>query len=204
MSSAPESRGRSTTESTPAADGRASYLTAANGLTLLRLVLTIPSALAIAAGHWIAAAVMFTVAAITDYFDGRLARRHNQASVIGGLFDHATDALYVTSCLAAAALNGQIIALLPVLIPLAFTQYLLDSKVLAGQPLRGNRLGRFNGIAYFTLAGVCIGQPLLVQLGLPLPAVLVSLAALALCATTLLSMLIRGVYWWRLRRPGSG
>ena len=75
----------------------------ANLLTGLRLIVLAPCVVAILQGYWWAAAALFTVAALSDYYDGKLARRFNQTSPFGGLFDHATDALFVTACCWAAA-----------------------------------------------------------------------------------------------------
>ena len=44
----------------------------ANLLTLARLVSTIPCAWAVAHGHWLAAAWLFTFAALSDLVDGPL------------------------------------------------------------------------------------------------------------------------------------
>ena len=131
--------------------------------------------------------VLFWVAVITDFFDGRLARKMQQTSNFGGIADHGTDALFVTIGTAAAAASGHITSLLPVLIPLAFLQYAFDSRVLKGQPLVASALGRWNGIGYYVLLGVCIGMN---ALALDLQLIL-SAFAWALVATTLISMLDR-------------
>ena len=47
------------------------------------------------------AAAIFTVAALTDYADGYLARRWNQVSVLGAFLDLTADKLLVTGTLAA-------------------------------------------------------------------------------------------------------
>lgn len=180
----------------------ASLLTAANLLTLLRALLAVPCALWIHEQLWLPAAVLFTAAAFSDFYDGRLARARGQTSAAGGLFDHATDALFVSLCLAAASSIGLITVWLAPLVVLAFAQYALDSAVLAGRPLRASGLGRSNGIAYFVLAGCVIGLPLLDDLieivDLPTNELLFA-ASVALCATTLVSISIRAGYWFRYR-----
>ncbi|MCP5181487.1 MAG: CDP-alcohol phosphatidyltransferase family protein [Pseudomonadales bacterium] len=165
------------------------WLTWANALTALRLALIAPLVLAVIHGVWTVAAGLFTLAVLTDYFDGPLARHHGQATPIGGFMDHATDALFVTVLCAAMALHHHLAWLLPVLIPLAFIQYSVDSRVLAGRALRPNRLGRVNGISYYVLPGVVIGAHWLDWWGwLAMPT---SIASWLLCTSTLVSMGLR-------------
>ena len=186
----------------PSVGSNPSRYTLANGLTLLRLLLALPTALALEQGMPWFAAGGFVIAATTDYFDGRIARQRQQSSAFGAIFDHATDALYVTCVLVAATALALVPPLLPALIPVAFLQYLLDSRALAGQPLRANWLGRWNGVGYFVLGGVAIGlQALATVVPLP-PGLWLGLwaAGAALCLTTLLSMANRALHWWQLRR----
>ena len=125
----------------------------ANLLTGLRLLLTIPAALAFARSDFISPlllAVLMMVAIASDYFDGVVARQRGTASPRGQLFDHATDFLFVTSGLAGAAIAGRVPAALPILIVVAFSQYVLDSYFLHREKqLRMSLLGRWNGILYF-------------------------------------------------------
>lgn len=173
------------------------WLTWANGLTLLRLIAIGPAAWAILAGHWQLAALLFAVAAVTDLADGPLARHFGHASPFGGLFDHGTDALFVTTALGALAAAGFINPYLPVLVALAFIQYMFDSKALAGAELRTSLLGRNNGIAYFVMVGIPIVRE---ALGLSWPP-LNWIAALAwlLVLSTGASMLDRGLTLLRQR-----
>lgn len=173
-------------------------LTAANALTAGRLLCAPILALCIADQRWPLAAGLFALAAVSDALDGPLARRYQQASSWGGLFDHATDAVFVTLGLAAFAWLGQITPLLPVLIAASFAQYALDSGAPKGRALRASWLGRCNGIAYYVLLGFLIGQP---ALSLPLiPAPVLSLIAWLLVVTSLASMADRFI---ASRRAGS-
>ena len=158
----------------------------ANALTLLRALLIAPMVFCMLEGWWWAAATLFVVAALTDYFDGPLARRSGQASALGGIADHGIDAVFVTAVCTAAALLGQINPLLPVLIMAAFIQYLLDSRALAGRPLRASQLGRYNGIAYYVIAGAVTIAPA-IGLWTTLAPVVAALAWV-LVASTVLSM----------------
>jgi phosphatidylglycerophosphate synthase len=125
----------------------------ANALTAVRLALALPTAVAFAEPGLLApsvVALLLTVAIVSDYFDGPVARMTGTASARGQLFDHATDCLFVTGGLTAAAVSGVVTPLLPLLIPVAFGQYVIDSYVRHRQrQLRASRLGRWNGILYF-------------------------------------------------------
>lgn len=125
----------------------------ANLLTAIRLLLVIPVVLAIAEpdlfGSW-ALSTMIVIAIASDYFDGKVARALHTASSRGMLFDHGTDFIFVTSALFALSSIGLSSILLPLLIVVAFSQYVLDSYLLFKQKqLRMSFLGRWNGVFYF-------------------------------------------------------
>ena len=91
------------------------------------------------------------------------------------LFDHVTDFIFVTSALAGLAYAGLRGSLLPILIVVAFSQYVLDSYFLFRQKsLKMSFLGRWNGVFYF------------------FPLVLFSLAALEVLPTTLSEIISTG------------
>ncbi len=129
-------------------------MTWANALTALRLLCIAPCVWAIISGQWPLAATLFVICVITDLADGPLARHFGQASPFGGLFDHGTDALFCTASLSALAWIGFINPWLPLLVALAFIQYMFDSRALAGLSLKTSFLGRNNGIAYFVMVGI--------------------------------------------------
>jgi phosphatidylglycerophosphate synthase len=152
----------------------------ANLLTAIRLLLVLPVAWAFADPDLLPALVLcllLAIAIITDYFDGIVARATNSASARGQLFDHATDFLFVSCGLAGAAMMALIPALLPLLIVIAFSQYVLDSYYLFRQKaLRMSFLGRWNGVFYF------------------LPLCAIALARLELFAP--MEGLLLPVIWW--------
>ena len=125
----------------------------ANLLTGLRLLLAVPATLAFAQPEFISAPLLLALMVLviaTDFLDGTVARRGGTASPRGQLFDHTTDFLFVTSGLAGAAIAGRVPAALPILIAVAFLQYVLDSYFLHREKrLRMSFLGRWNGIFYF-------------------------------------------------------
>jgi phosphatidylglycerophosphate synthase len=177
------------------------WMTWANLLTLCRLALATPCALAVADGHWLPAGTLFAAAIVTDLLDGPLARRFRQSTPLGGLLDHATDAAFVSAVLAAFAYRGVLPWLLPALVGVAFVQYALDSRALRGRPLRASWLGRWNGIAYFVLAGLLLAQHAL-DMAWPDDRLWTGLAWL-LIGSTLISMTHRAVAWYRAERSAA-
>ena len=161
MTGAPEARSLPS-EPAHAATNRA--WTLPNAISMLRLALAPVSLHAVLAGRWQLAAGVFALAVASDLLDGLLARRRGSASPLGALLDHTADAVFVTLTLwgiayAEAQVGVDLVpGILPLAIALAFLQYLVDSKAMAGKPLRTSWLGRANGIAYFVLAGVVIGR----------------------------------------------
>jgi hypothetical protein len=110
------------------------------------------------------------------------------------LFDHTTDCLFVTAGLGGASTAGLIPMILPVLVPVAFTQYVLDSYFLHRQrQLRMSSLGRWNGIFYFAplvmIAIAAVRLPLLSATA----RVLVRPCAVLLAVSTLFSIVDRAV-----------
>ena len=171
------------------------WLSLANATSALRLALVPVSVYAVFAERWLLAAAIFVVAVASDFLDGFLARRRGTVSALGGVLDHTADALYVAATLwavayAEAQLRIDVVpGILPLFIVLAFLQYLLDSRALAGKPLRTSQLGRINGIAYFVLLGVIVFRN---ALGLEwLPGEALYWAGLAILLSTLASMLDR-------------
>lgn len=125
----------------------------AHAITALRLLAVVPAAWAFSQPDhvpaWVLALIM-VVAIVSDLVDGKVARRTGSASARGMLFDHTTDCLFVTAGLAGAAVAGVLPVILPVLVPVAFSQYVLDSYLLHRQrQLRMSSLGRWNGVFYF-------------------------------------------------------
>ncbi len=169
----------------------------ANLLTALRLLLVFPLAWSItsnAAPSYLTLSIVL-LAIASDYFDGKVARARNTASPRGMLFDHGTDFVFVTSAAATLAYTGLISPLLPVLITLAFSQYVLDSYFLFKQKqLRMSFLGKWNGVFYFgpaLLYGIALASPLEPLANLSL--LLLQLLTLLLMLSTLASILDRAI-----------
>ena len=171
----------------------------ANSLTGLRLLAVPVFAywMALAdAGAARAAALLLAAAIVTDVLDGPMARRAGRESGFGRAFDHGTDFLFVTAGLSAGVVRGVFPWLLPVLIAIAFVQYVLDSYWLRRErELRMSSLGRVNGVLYFfPLGGDLLGRlGVFRALGLELLEPAVWWLCWLLVATTLLSILDRAL-----------
>ncbi len=83
-----------------------SFFTIANGLTYSRLILLPIAVIGLAAHHgWIALlAVALTL--VTDYFDGRLARRFGQAGQFGKTLDSTVDFVFIYALFIALYASG--------------------------------------------------------------------------------------------------
>src|SRR5919201_606789 len=92
-----------TAPTTPA--HRPSVYNLPNGLTLARLVLAVGLFACIAGEWWLTGVVVFALAAVTDWLDGYLARKHGLASAFGRNFDPLVDKVLIC---------GAFIFLLPV------------------------------------------------------------------------------------------
>ncbi|MCY3885489.1 MAG: CDP-alcohol phosphatidyltransferase family protein [Gammaproteobacteria bacterium] len=175
------------------------FLSAANTLTVVRLALAPAILWAIVEQRYFVGLFVFTIAVITDVMDGRLARRQGTESKLGGLLDHATDCIFVVCGLFALSRHAIVPLALSALVAVAFIQYMLDSGVLKKKGLVPNKIGRWNGIAYFVLVAVPLVQNSFnFQLFNDHQ---IYVAGWAMCAMTAVSMLDRVSLFFRKSRP---
>ena len=183
-------------------EAKGQWLTVANAITAIRFPLAPLCAWAILNDAVVTAFVCFGLAVASDFTDGRVARLRGEMSRLGGLLDHTSDALFVGAGLAALAVLGAVPVALAPLVLLAFAQYALDSRVLAGMSLRTSQLGRINGIAYFVLLGTPLVRDFL-GLGWPGDG-LTSWLGWLLVVSTVISMGDRAQTWlFNRTAPGS-
>lgn len=81
-------------------------LTAANQLTLLRMLLVPPFVILLLYGHQGWALVTFFAAGVTDLFDGLIARRTGQKTTLGAWLDPMADKLLLVSMFVMLTLPG--------------------------------------------------------------------------------------------------
>lgn len=85
------------------------------GITYLRVALTPVVMALVLVGYrvryaYVAAAILFAIAAATDFFDGRLARRWKQTTTLGTFLDTTADKLLVSGVLIALVSVGRVSA----------------------------------------------------------------------------------------------
>ncbi len=79
-----------------------------NAICVLRIILTIPTVLAIDRGDEVLALVLFTIAAVSDGVDGYLAKRNGWASDLGRILDPIADKILLVATFLACTWQGLI------------------------------------------------------------------------------------------------
>jgi phosphatidylglycerophosphate synthase len=137
---------------------------AANAVTALRIALTPVFLWCVlrardGSSGWPAAAV-FALVALSDFTDGRIARRFGAAGARGRMLDHAADITFILVALGLYVGLGAVPWWVPVSIAAAFAAYVIDSlRRSGGRPaLIGSRLGHLGGVGNYGLIGVLVGN----------------------------------------------
>lgn len=116
-------------------------LTAANTLTLLRLLATPVVILLLLAEMEIAAATVFVLAAATDFLDGRIARRRGGPSPLGTILDPLADRLMLSSVAVVLAIRDFLPSSIVAILVGRDVLALLGSLVFQGK-IRVNKVGK--------------------------------------------------------------
>lgn len=123
-------------------------------------VLACRPALAGQPGPW--PLVVFTAAALTDFFDGRVARRAGGASRAGQVLDSVADILFVGTALLLFAAVGRISWLVPVAVAGAVAAYVRDSwrraRSAGAVELDRTTVGHAAGVLNYVLVGFVAGE----------------------------------------------
>lgn len=169
-----------------AAAERGRVWTVSNGLSLLRLLLAIPTVAAMVSGEKTLAVVLFFAAAGTDYLDGYVARLRNEISEFGRIIDPIADKAYVAAAVVAMLLLD-IIPLWLLIVVLARDLLILLGGILVqrrtGEVLASNWTGKWTvGVLSITLLLYYLevdGPVLTFFIGLTLAMLLLSLTLYA-------------------------
>lgn len=143
--------------------------TVANVITFIRLCMAPVAFATLVTGHDIAATVLFSATALTDFLDGQIARRTNTVSKLGQLLDPAVDRLLMIC----AVLGLLIVGRLPIWVVVVVL--LRDAFLLGGGAwlLKKHEIrvpvvyaGKFATTFLFVgLAGLMLNMPLVQGLG---------------------------------------
>ena len=119
-----------------------------NVLTLIRLLLVPVYIVLFAAGQKYAALAVFLLASLTDWLDGRIARKYNLTTDFGKLMDPLADKVMVITAMCSMAIGSQTIA---AVIPWAAVVILLvkEAIMVAGSAV----MLRFQMVACSNLVG---------------------------------------------------
>ena len=132
----------------------------ANALSGARLLLAAALPYLLVHGGW-PSLLAWTVASLSDYFDGPLARRRGTSSPRGAILDNVADIAFVLAGLATAAALALISWVVPLSIALSAGAYVAASarrRTGAGAPrLARSRLGHWAGVANYACLGVVTG-----------------------------------------------
>jgi len=141
-----------------------SWRTAANGVTLLRLLLTAPLIWAMVSDRGWLAVALFLIAAASDGVDGYLARSRGESSPLGKLLDPVADKVLGIAVLATLTLHGRLPSWMFWALAAKEALQLLGGLILlaAGRPVPAARLsGKAATVVLFTgFALAMVGWPL--------------------------------------------
>ncbi len=150
-----------------------------DALSASRIVLALPFAWAMVYGATDLALVCISLAAVSDFVDGRVARALGAASERGRWVDHVADIVFLLVGYASACVIGRVAWYVPFAIGAAFSFYVADSlRQTSGSTLVGSRLGHLSGVLnYLILWGLVINASSL-PFGIPTPVIDLAVAAI--------------------------
>jgi phosphatidylglycerophosphate synthase len=99
--------------------------------------------------------LLFLVAAVTDFFDGRLARRSGEVSRHGAVLDFGADVAFVVGVATSGAAFGLIPWATPIAMVAAVGSYLLASA--HARRFAYSAIGHAAGVGNYALAGLLAG-----------------------------------------------
>ena len=174
--------------------------TLSNGLSLLRMALAVPVSLLLlsdAPGSRTTAAILIGVAALTDYLDGRIARRRGEVTPFGKIIDPVADKIGIGAVALVLTVQGAL--------PVWFTGAVVgrDIAIMAAAALLAKRAGAIpqsDPIGKWT----ALVLALTVLTAVLDPADSLGILGPLVAAGTVMIALSAASYTRRLRQKGSG
>ncbi|WP_428409837.1 CDP-diacylglycerol--glycerol-3-phosphate 3-phosphatidyltransferase [Hyphococcus sp.] len=136
----------------------------ANLITLARMALVIPFVFAFLANapwNMTAALVIFVIAALTDFVDGRVARARGETSALGAALDPIADKLLIAAALILLARNGVIagfgvVAVIIIILREILVSGLREALAAAQKTLAVTPLAKWKTTAQLIAAGLML------------------------------------------------
>ena len=97
---------------------------------------------------WIAF-ILFCIASITDYFDGKLARENNDVTTLGRFLDPLADKILVTSALIAFVVNRLVVwwLIVPIIMRDIYVTFMRLRSIRRGGVMKTSRLAKWKTAA---------------------------------------------------------
>ncbi len=145
---------------------------------------------------YIVVGVLFIIASLTDFFDGRIARKNNMVTDFGKMIDAISDKLLTNSVLIILACNGKISTVIAVVI--VMRDIVVDSiKMVVGN--KGAAVAAI-GVAKAKTATLMVGITLTLFYNLPFELIPLRISDFLLALASILSI-ISGVKYYIMAKP---
>ena len=145
---------------------------------------------------YIVVGVLFIIASLTDFFDGRIARKNNMVTDFGKMIDAISDKLLTNSVLIILACNGKISTVIAVVI--VMRDIVVDSiKMVVGN--KGAAVAAI-GVAKAKTATLMVGIALTLFYNLPFELIPLRISDFLLALASILSI-ISGVKYYIMAKP---
>ncbi len=145
---------------------------------------------------YIVVGVLFIIASLTDFFDGRIARKNNIVTDFGKMIDAISDKLLTNSVLIILACNGKISTVIAVVI--VMRDIVVDSiKMVVGN--KGAAVAAI-GVAKAKTATLMVGITLTLFYNLPFELIPLRISDFLLALASILSI-ISGVKYYIMAKP---
>ena len=169
-----------------------------NLLTMLRMVLIPVYWVLFMRDRRIAALIVFVIASITDFLDGRIARKYNLITNFGKLFDPLADKLMVLSVMLGFVIKGVIPwPIMAIVLAKEGTMLLGGTLMLKrGFVVYAEMIGKVAQVAMLTGLILCFFEEKFTALGVPVHLIVLWLAV-ALTLAALVFYVRRALQWVR-------
>lgn len=144
---------------------------------------------------YIIAGILFIIASLTDFIDGKVARKYNMVTDFGKMIDAISDKILTNTLIVVLACDGMVLPIIAVII--IGRDIIVDSiKMLIGN--KGKAVGAI-GIAKFKTAALMIGLTLKLFYDLPFSLISFRLSDFLLILSAVLSVISGAKYYMMAR-----